>query len=263
MKKYTFLLSSVLILLYSCNENKVTQNSNEGIDTSETVKAPKGAKEGYSLPGLEHGLLQSPINIISKETVNNEHNVFMYFNDEINKIENLGHTVQLNFEPGSTITKDGNTYGFKQIHFHTPSEHLIDGITYPMEMHIVNTIVDSTNEKSTQYLVLSMIFKMGKKNKFIDEFIDFIPKTKHQEAEIKVSTIRLSDLMSDVPEEDLNKCYHYKGSLTTPPYTESVNWFVSKHIYEASKEQIQKINKIEGNNARHVQALYGRTVKEE
>jgi carbonic anhydrase len=48
--------------------------------------------------------------------------------------------------------------------------------------------------------------------------------------------------------------------LTTPPYTESVRWHVTKHIFEASPEQIEAIHKIEGNNARQVQATFGRVV---
>jgi carbonic anhydrase len=63
-----------------------------------------------------------------------------------------------------------------------------------------------------------------------------------------------------VPKEISGKYYSYRGSLTTPPYTESVRWYIAKHIFEASPAQIEAINKLEGNNARHVQALFGRTV---
>lgn len=56
--------------------------------------------------------------------------------------------------------------------------------------------------------------------------------------------------------------YHYRGSLTTPPYTESVDWLVAKEIIEAGPKQIQRINLLEGNNARHVQALFSREIDE-
>jgi len=55
--------------------------------------------------------------------------------------------------------------------------------------------------------------------------------------------------------------YHYKGSLTTPPYTETLDWLVVKTIQQASPEQIRRINLIEGDNARRVQALYERKVE--
>jgi len=54
--------------------------------------------------------------------------------------------------------------------------------------------------------------------------------------------------------------FHYLGSLTTPPYTECVNWLVAREIMQAGPAQIQRINLIEGDNARHVQALYSREV---
>jgi len=54
--------------------------------------------------------------------------------------------------------------------------------------------------------------------------------------------------------------YHYRGSLTTPPHSETVEWLIAKEIQQASPEQVRRINQIEGDNARHVQALYGRAV---
>jgi carbonic anhydrase len=56
--------------------------------------------------------------------------------------------------------------------------------------------------------------------------------------------------------------YFYKGSLTTPPYTESVHWYIDKHIYEASPEQIKTIEKFEGHNARKVQEIHERTIED-
>ncbi len=106
------------------------------------------------MPGLKHGLAQSPINILSDQSEHRKHNITFNFKDEINKVQNLGHTIQLDFEPGSTVNVDGKTFEFKQVHFHTPSEHLIDGITYPMEMHVVNTLAGQDKEDTTEYLVI-------------------------------------------------------------------------------------------------------------
>ena len=256
------------LLLYSCTPttNPETTTDSNSTDTTSTVSAHEHSTvmpEEYSISciGAKHS--QSPINILSKQTVEGKHNITFNFKDEINKIENLGHTVQLDFAPGSTVMHDGKTYEFKQMHFHTPSEHMIDGVTYPMEMHIVNERVDTKEGEPKEYLVIAGLFKMGQESTFINEFIDAIPLEKHTEREIEPGVVRLNDLLHGSPAEQVAHCYHYEGSLTTHPYTESVHWFVSKHIFETSPEQIKRINLIEGDNARHVQALYGREVTSE
>jgi carbonic anhydrase len=257
------------IILTACNQpakqENTSQTNSDSISSANEVSATApdadGKKQqGYILPGLDHGFEQSPININSKVNEAGKHNITMYFNDEINKIENLGHTIQLDFKEGSTITQDDTTFNFKQCHFHTPSEHQIDGMTFPLEMHIVNIMPNENKEATPQYLVVGVLFKEGKENKFISDFINAIPKEEHGTKEIKTGIVKLSDLFVEVNKEIKGHYYYYRGSLTTPPYTESVRWHITKHIFEASSAQIETINKMEGNNARHVQALYGRLV---
>ena len=77
---------------------------------------------------------------------------------------------------------------------------------------------------------------------------------------LKTNQVKLHDLFSINNQFTTNNFYHYQGSLTTPPYTESVKWFVFKQILEASPEQIKTISAIEGNNARHIQGIFGRSV---
>ncbi len=243
------------IILTACGQSSKQEATDSTTANEVSATAPDAEtknQQGYILPGLEHGFEQSPINIVSTPNERGHHSITLYFKDEVNKIENLGHTVQLDFAEGSTITQDDTTFAFKQCHFHTPSEHLIDGMTFPMEMHIVNL--------TPQYLVIGVLFKEGKENKFIADFLNAIPKEEHETAELKAGSVKLADLFGVIPKEIKGHYYNYRGSLTTPPFTESVRWYITKHIFEASAEQIEAINKIEGNNARHVQALYGRTV---
>lgn len=258
-------IPTLALLFFACAKSaqqeevsETTEAANEVADTAPDAELKK--QQGYILPGLDHGFEQSPINIISTANDDGKHNITLLFKDEVNKIENLGHTVQLDFAEGSTITQDDTTFNFKQCHFHTPSEHLIDGMTFPMEMHIVNLMPNEDKNATPQYLVIGVLFKEGKENKFIADFLDAIPKEEHETAALNTGKVKMADLFGAIPKEVTGHYYHYKGSLTTPPFTESVRWYITKHIFEASAAQIEAINKVEGNNARHVQALYGRTV---
>lgn len=228
---------------------------------AESESRSHGSEGAYMIPGISHGLIQSPINILSKEKHETQkHQITLHFQDEIKAVENLGHTVQLDFSRGSSISSDGVDYEFKQMHFHTPSEHLIDGMTFPMELHIVNYAPPVNENDKPHYLVISVLFKMGNENKFIDEFLSLIPKHANDTLRLEKGRVKLHDLFDDDLGNELKRYYHYRGSLTTPPYTETVNWFVLKHIIEASPEQIRVINDIEGDNARHIQTMYGRQI---
>ena len=247
------LFSSLLLL--SCANLKQIGGITENSDPSHSTTGL------YIQPELDHGHMQSPINIRSfREKESNSHEITFNYKDEIKAVENLGHTVQLDFKAGSTVSYEGIKYDFKQMHFHTPSEHLVDGMTFPMEMHIVSTTPLKDKSITPRYLVLGILFKEGRSNKFLDEFLDKIPKNEDTLAPLKLGTVRLDDLLYSDELHDIKNFYHYKGSLTTPPYTQTVQWFVFKHIMEASPQQIEAINAIEGNNARHIQGLFARTI---
>ncbi len=249
------LLSLSLLLPAYANSKQISDNTSHKSDSKDKKK------ELYILPDLDHGLIQSPINIRSfREVTTNTHAIIFHYKDRINAVENLGHTVQLDFSEGSTVSYEGLEYDFKQMHFHTPSEHLIDGMTFPMEMHIVTSIPAKDKNSTPRYLVIGILFKEGQANKFINEFLNLIPKTEHSMVALKEGSVKLDDLFSSSELHDIGNFYHYQGSLTTPPYTETVQWFVFKPIVQASPEQIKAISAIEGNNARHIQGVFTRGI---
>jgi carbonic anhydrase len=213
----------------------------------------------YALPGLKHGLLQSPVNILSGKAEGAEHQIALNLHDaNPNYLSNTGDTIKLDFPEGPTVTFDGRTYNIKQVHFHTPSEHQIDGVTYPMELHVVSSFEPKTPDEPPCYLVFSFLYRMGEEDPFITSFLSQVPEEPGGE-ELEPGQVSIDDadrtrLIGDY--------YHYRGSLTTPPHTETVEWLIQKAIVEASPEQIRRINVLEGDNARRVQALYGRKVDE-
>ncbi|PWJ44377.1 carbonic anhydrase family protein [Sediminitomix flava] len=253
MKKviFTAILAAFMV---SCGEDHTEHGEHDAHGTE--------SKSLYAFADIEHGKAQSPINIVTSEAKTGKHTISLgcksaHAIDVVNK----GHTIQLDFEKGAPTTFDGKDYNFVQCHFHTPSEHLIDGMTYPMEMHLVHTRTNDENPEQTDYLVVGIMFKMGQENRMIKEFLNKVPKKAHEKEMVDKDGIYLSECASghESALEDLHY-YHYQGSLTTPPYTETVEWLVIKDTFEASQAQIEKINAIEGNNARHVQPMCSRPV---
>lgn len=200
--------------------------------------------------------MQSPVNIISGRGSLSSHQVLVHYGSSKEKIANLGHTVEVQYDSGSYITYDSVDYHFKQFHFHTPSEHMVDGSTYEMEMHIVHTF-QGVDADTPNYLVIGVFFKEGDENNFVSSFLDAIP---NEEGSVFSSDKKYINAAEMIPEK-LQAFFNYRGSLTTPPYTESVNWIVLKEPRTASAKQMGKIRSIEGKNARKVQFLYDRIIE--
>ncbi|UII80331.1 carbonic anhydrase [Flagellimonas sp. CMM7] len=257
------LFTFALLNTTGCKEKTKTEKEE---DTGNTVEAtaPDAVVEkqqGYALDGLEHGFAQSPVNIITNNVNDvSTHKVALNYESSKEVVKNLGHTVQVNYDPGNTISFDDKIFDFKQFHFHTPSEHLIDGMTFPMEMHMVHTLQGQKDGDTPVYLVIGLLFREGAENPFLNEFMAAIPDTEGEESAPDGKAVNVNNLLTQAGALEY---YNYQGSLTTPPYTETVTWLLAKHIFEASPDQIQRFNKLEGNNARHVQALYGRKVLEQ
>ena len=137
-------------------------------------------------------------------------------------------------------------YKLNSFHFHLYSEHRIENKQYPMEMHLVHKNLnkeDSLNEN----LVIGILFdyKENIENKFLND-INLAEEKKIKDASI-VDLINKNDAF-----------YYYKGSLTTIPCTENVNWIVFKDIKSMSFEQFNKFkNWVEKSNMDYYGVGYG------
>jgi carbonic anhydrase len=273
-------LAMATLQLLSCGASgeEATLHGSETHTAAQTAEAQAGM-HAHASDESASGRAQSPINVLTHEAVEEApgHEPQLQCSDQVVAVENLGHTVQLDLAPGSWVDHEGLRYAMHQAHFHTPSEHQLDGMTYPLEMHIVHTPeadagVEAHNgaatgttatEEQTEpapYLVLGFLFKMGEAHPFLDEFLDRIPEEAQQLSTLPIDQVHLLDLLDSYPAHAMDHYYHYVGSLTTAPYTEGVQWFLSEHIFEASPEQIQRLRALEGENARQPQKLNGRTV---
>jgi carbonic anhydrase len=148
------------------------------------------------------------------------------------------------------MTSHGKDYTLLQIHFHTPSEHVTNGKPAPMEAHFVHKAADGA------LAVLGVFYVEGAENTALKAVFDNLPGDP-MEAAIKGVHINPADIL---PAN--SGFYRYMGSLTTPPCSEGVNWFVLKKPTTASKEQIAAMAKAIGHNARPVQPLNNRLLME-
>ncbi|HEY7032955.1 MAG TPA: carbonic anhydrase family protein [Thermomicrobiales bacterium] len=166
------------------------------------------------------------------------------------RIINNGHTIQVTAPPGNTIAFDGTTYELTQFHFHTPSEHQIDGKAQAMELHLVH------KDQDGNLAVLAVLLTEGAENAALKPVFDNMPPTAGPEQSVD-GTVNLSDLL---PAD--KSTYRYDGSLTTPPCSEGVKWVVFVQTMDVSKEQAAAFRGIFAENARPVQPLNGRTIVE-
>lgn len=195
------------------------------------------------------GKAQSPIDIVENELMPNENLKdihFEYFYSAVDIINN-GHTVQFNTTGENSITIDSKKYDLLQFHYHALSEHTLNGKHAPIEVHFVHKHSD------TDFAVIGMMFTEGKTNPLFESYLAHFPKEKGE-----YTTTDSLNLGSLLP-EDLSY-YYYSGSLTTPPCSEVVSWYVLKSPIEASNEQIEEFSEILHNNYRPVMPLNNRQV---
>jgi len=161
-----------------------------------------------------------------------------------------GHTIQINTKTSETLTVGDETYALVQFHFHAPSEHTVDGEHYPMEMHFVHQADDGA------LAVASLLIEQGDHNDGIGPLWEQLAEAPGTEATIRIPP----DFAEDLFGGDATGIFHYTGSLTTPPCSERVKWYIRKTPTQFSKEQIAEFTAVYDHNNRPVQALNDRTI---
>jgi carbonic anhydrase len=201
---------------------------------------------GDNFPVCGKGKKQSPLNIVgpfekSKETLTVD------YKEGPLKIVNNGHTIQVNVEPGSTLTIGKESFDLLQFHFHRPSEEQVDGKNAAMVAHFVH------KSKEGKLAVIGVMLNEGKDSAAIKTlWANLPPKEMEEYLPAKVTFNPGSMLPKELA------FYNYEGSLTTPPCTEGVQFYILKSPMELSKQQVAKFPfKL---NARPVQSLNGRKI---
>ena len=196
----------------------------------------------------QDGLEQSPVDLVATARRTNSPLEVHWGTSTLNLVNN-GHTIQANYDEGSYVEFQDVRYELLQFHFHRKSEHTIHGKHSAMEAHFVHKSADG------QLLVVGvMLDRSLRGNDFLAGFWNMIPSTPGATVESD-QIISAASLLPKRP-----SIYHYSGSLTTPPGTEGVKWFVFLEPSRISGGQISRFSKMFPNNFRPVQELNGRIV---
>ena len=201
---------------------------------------------GKEFPTCGRGKSQAPLNIKGPfEKV--RFSVAPDYKQGQLKIVNNGHTIQVNVPVGSKIRIDGRAYDLLQFHFHRPSEEHIDGKPSAMVVHFVHKNLEG------ELAVLGVMLREGNENPGIKTLWTHAPPKEGPEVVPDGVMFNPANLL---PRE--MDFFHYDGSLTTPPCTEKVKFFILKSQVNISKEQVSDFPfKM---NARPIQPANGRPI---
>jgi carbonic anhydrase len=198
----------------------------------------------------QSGHHQSPIDIKKTEKVELPPIQFQYAASPLRIVDN-GHTIQVGYEPGSSIRVGDREYALKQFHFHQPSEERINGRRHGMSLHLVHA------DAGGQLAVVAVLLDAGAENALVRRLWDNLPKEEGKETRRDDLAINAADLL---PSE--RGYYTFDGSLTTPPCTENVTWLVLKQPVTLTTGEIAQFAKRYPDDARPTQPLHDRVVKE-
>jgi carbonic anhydrase len=201
----------------------------------------------YQACGL--GKQQSPIDIRGAVSADLPAIEFHYQPSPLKLVDN-GHTVQVTYAPGSSVTIGDKNYQLVQFHFHHPAEETVNGKAYPLVAHLVHASADG------HLAVIAVLFTQGQANEVVANVWQHLPAEKEKEATFNDVSVDANGLLP------MSRGYYtFGGSLTTPPCTEGVTWVVMKTPVEVSAGQISTFAAKYPHNARPVQPGNGRSIQ--
>lgn len=196
----------------------------------------------------KNGKKQSPVDIVNLTPAKAPALEFQYKATPLHVVNN-GHTIQVNYEPGSFLKIGSEKFELLQFHFHAPSEHSIKGKPLAMEMHLVHKNDDD------ELAVVGLLMIKSKANAGLDAIWKNLPASAGKTIKKTDIKINAADLL---PKK--RDYLFYSGSLTTPPCSEGVYWHVMSQSIPVSEEQVGQFTGLVKFNARPAQPLHDRKV---
>jgi carbonic anhydrase len=248
----TGLLARAIVVIAFCVgvETHAAEAAHHWTYSGETGPEHWGSEDpSFATCGI--GKHQSPIDI-EKTLVKDLPELKFDYKDVPLKVTDTGHSFQVNAGAGSGgFSVGADHYDFVQVHFHEPSEELVHGKQYSMVAHLVHK-----NAKG-ELAVVAVLIRTGKTNDFLQPIFDDFPAKGTTESVVAGQTVNVGRLL---PEH--HGYFTFDGSLTTPPCSEGVRWFVLKAPVEASVAQLTEFRTRYAHNNRPTQPLNARVVEE-
>ncbi|MBC7774940.1 MAG: carbonic anhydrase family protein [Phycisphaerae bacterium] len=246
----SLIVASSLVFNMACGEDKETPQSCDGVAYEYEGEIGPDHWGEICLDSDCNGNVQSPINITGAVDDATLADIPQTYVATATHIVNKGHTIQFNFDAGSSILVNGEKFDLLQFHTHTHSEHTVNGVHTPLEMHFVHK-----NATTGKLAVIGVFVEEGAANATLEGLADHLPATINATYDTTATFSALDFMPSD------KSYFTYSGSLTTPPCSEIVTWIVMEHHIEADVHQIEHFEHLEHENARPVQGLDGRTIR--
>ncbi|XP_021624324.2 alpha carbonic anhydrase 4 [Manihot esculenta] len=243
-------LFPISIAFDSETDNELAFTYNEG-----TGKGPK--KWGLinkKWEACNNGKMQSPINILKDEVevLPSLGKLKRDYKAAPATVQNRGHDITVRWkEDAGKIKINGTVFKLVQCHWHSPSEHIINGSRYEVELHMVH--LSSEGGKA----VVGILYKYGTPDSFLSKILHHIKSVGKEERDLGMVNPGEIKFGS-------RKYFRYIGSLTVPPCTEGVIWTIGKKVRTASREQVKALRDAVHDgfkaNARPIQPLDGRSI---
>lgn len=242
------LLAALMLLVVSCTGSDVKEEEHAEEEHAHwSYEGETGPEHWISGGFCDEGIgaEQSPIDIPAGAAVHSADIEFNYSAFPLTVVNN-GHAIQVNCDGNSTISVEGSEYELLQFHFHALSEHTVAGEYADMEVHFVHKNAEG------QLAVVGILMNVGAENAALAGMFDNITATVDEVVEVEAEVNGMDVLPA------AKEYYRYNGSLTTPPCSEGVKWFLMKDAIEISEEQLAKFTAVYSNNYRPVQPMNDR-----
>jgi carbonic anhydrase len=254
-----FIALILLCSLYLSNCDQEVEDEREFTYDVNSERGPKHwgeIREEWRM--CNNGGLQSPIDLINErvDIVSNLGRLSRDYHSSNSTLRNRGHDMVLRWVGGAGhININGKRFQLQQAHWHSPSEHTLNGQRFDMEVHLVHESADGQNA------VVAILYKTGRPDTFLKSIENNLGSLAESlDVEINLGVTNPRDIKIGS-----RKYYRYIGSLTVPPCSQDVIWTIVRKIRTVTRKQVQLIRDAvhddSERNARPVQAINERRVE--